>query len=168
MKTALSRRMIWATTVKSKGAAMAKMWMVRAGRGAIFYDDFKENRAVSIGWKEIGPLDRFSSREDIAAAVASYLPDSNVQSLAMAAGQLMRFRSDIQVDDRVVTYDPSRRVYLVGTVTGPYRFDPIIPEQPNTRSVAWSGEVSRDLLSATTRNSLGAISTLFLVPTEAA
>jgi restriction system protein len=33
--------------------------------------------------------------------------------------------------------------------------------------VSWRGEVSRDSLSATTRNSLGAISTVFLVPPEA-
>jgi restriction system protein len=80
----------------------------------------------------------------------------------MAAGQLHRFRNETAIRDFVVTYDPGRRVYLVGTIAGDYRWDQVIdPEDPNVRSVKWKGEVSRDLLSVRSRNSLGAISTLF-------
>ena len=82
----------------------------------------------------------------------------------MAAGQIHRFRSEIKVGDTVVTYDPGRRVYLVGKIAGEYELDPSIDEEdPNIRRVSWEGEVSRDLLSVTSRNSLGAISTLFLL-----
>jgi restriction system protein len=147
---------------------MARMWMVRAGRGGVFWDDFKENNVVAIGWHEIGPLDGFATRDDITKAISGIWPESTTQAQAMTAGQIMRFRSDIAVGDRVVTYDPSRRVYMLGTVTGPYRFDPVVAEHPNIRPVSWSGEVGRDLLSLPTRNSLGAISTLFLVPPDAA
>lgn len=80
----------------------------------------------------------------------------------MSAGQLHRFRSEMKIGDYVVTYDPSRRVYLVGEIAGDYRWDPRIdPDDPNVRSVTWQGEVSRDRLSVRSRNSLGAISTLF-------
>jgi restriction system protein len=74
----------------------------------------------------------------------------------------------MKVGDRVLTYDPSSRVYLVGTITSEYFHDPaLIEEDPNARRVDWNGEVSRDLLSVRTKNSLGAISTLFLLPEEA-
>jgi len=89
--------------------------------------------------------------------------------LAMSAGQAYRFVREIKVGDRVATYDPSRREYLVGTITGEYVFRPG-PEDgyPQVRTVNWSATVSRDALSIATRNSLGAIATLFQVPAEAA
>ena len=87
----------------------------------------------------------------------------------MAAGQLHRFRNEMQVGDMVVTYDPGRRVYLLGEITSDYRWDDSLdPDDPNVRSISWKGEVSRDLLSVQSRNSLGAISTLFLLPREVA
>ena len=42
------------------------------------------------------------------------------------------------------------------------------PEDTQVRSVTWEGEVSRDLLSVESRNSLGAISTLFRLPNDVA
>ena len=85
----------------------------------------------------------------------------------MSAGQLHRFRTEMKPGDAVLTYDPRRRVYLVGEIAGDYRWDPSIdPTDPNSRPVRWRGEVSRDLLSVTSKNSLGAISTLFVVPDE--
>jgi restriction system protein len=69
----------------------------------------------------------------------------------------------------IVTYNPSRRVYLVGEVTGPYRYDTSVdPEDAQFRPVRWHGEVSRDLLSVESRNSLGSISTLFRISNEVA
>ena len=87
----------------------------------------------------------------------------------MSVGQLHRFRNEMEIGDRIVTYDPSCRVYLLGTISGDYRYDPSVdPDDPNARSVTWDGEVSRDLLTVATKNSLGSISTLFLVPESAA
>jgi restriction system protein len=143
---------------------MAKAWMVRAERGGRLYDVFKERGVVAIGWYEIGDLTNLRSREAILAKVREQWPELSLQSAAMAAGQIHRFRSEMKVGDTVVTYDPGRRVYLVGKIAGEYELDPTVDkEDPNIRRVTWEGEVSRDLLSVTSRNSLGAISTLFLL-----
>ena len=147
---------------------MTKTWMVRAGERAIFIDDFRDEGLVSIGWGTLGSLETFASRADLARAVAATWPDWSKQSQSMAVGQIWRFKDEIRKDDTVVTYDPGRRVYLVGTVTEPYFFDPSREEHPHIKKVRWDGEVSRDLLGADTKNSLGAISTIFLVPREAA
>lgn len=137
---------------------------MRAERGGRRYDAFKENAIIAIGWAEIGSLADLKTRDSIAARVAATWPDWKPQAVAMATGQLYRFRSEMKAGDRVVTYDPGRRVYLVGEVTGDYRFDLSIDRgAPNVRPVKWQGEVSRDLLSVRSRNSLGAISTLFQV-----
>jgi restriction system protein len=148
---------------------MKRSWMVRAETGGRLYDVFREQSAVAIGWHEIGSLESLRTREAIAERVRMQWPEWKPQAIAMAAGQLHRFRNEIKVGDTVVTYDPGRRVYLVGEISGEYiRDDKIDPEDPNLRPVRWRGEVSRDLLSLPSKNSLGAISTLFLLPPEVA
>lgn len=143
--------------------------MVRAQRGGRLVDLFREQSIVSIGWVELGSLKGLDSREAFAARVAEQWPDWHPQKISMTAGQLYRFCKEMLVGDRIVTYDPSRRVYLLGSVKSDYRFDDSIDSNNvNLRSVAWDGEVSRDLLSLSTKNSLGAISTLFLLPESAA
>ncbi len=80
----------------------------------------------------------------------------------------MKFRSVLALNDRVVTYDPPSREYLLGTITGEYAYRPdLIPDYPHTRKVTWGGRVSRDLLSANAKNTLGSIVTLFQPSDEA-
>lgn len=141
--------------------------MVRAERDGRLYDAFKEQSAIAIGWPAVGSLSELRTRQAVADQVRRVWPDWKTQTIAMAAGQLHRFRSEMRPGDIVLTYDPRRRVYLVGEIASDYRFDPSLDEQdPNVRSVRWRGEVSRDLLSVSSKNSLGAISTLFLVPPD--
>ncbi|MGQ3354435.1 MAG: restriction endonuclease [Phreatobacter sp.] len=142
--------------------------MVRAGRDGAAYDAFKEQGVVAIGWHEIGSLAGLSTKEAIANLVRQRWPNLKSQAAAMAAGQIYRFRNEMSVGDAIVTYDPARRVYLVGQISGDYRRDEKFdPEHPNVRPVQWQGEVSRDLLSVASKNTLGAISTLFLLSPDA-
>lgn len=151
------------------GGCVPKTWMVRAWKGGRYFDLFKDNSVIAIGWSYIGPLDALRTREAIAERLADEWPEWHPQKVSMSAGQLFRFRHEMQRGDRVVTYDPGRRVYLLGTISGDYRYDPELDDDAmNARPVQWEGEVSRDLLSVATKNSLGAISTLFLLPREAA
>lgn len=138
--------------------------MVRAERNGRLYEVFRDRKVIAVGWHQIGDLTNLRSREAILAKVREQWPELSRQSAAMAAGQIHRFRTEMKVGDTVVTYDPGRRVYLVGRITGEYEYDPTIDEEdPNIRRVEWEGEVSRDLLSVPSRNSLGAISTIFLL-----
>lgn len=145
------------------------MWMVRAEVGGALFDEFVQNGVVAIGWSEIGSLEGLTDRASILKKVREEWPDWKPQRQAMSAGCLHRFRSELEEGDHVVTYDPKRRVYAVGTIAGPYRFDPSFdPDYAdhNLRPVQWAGEVDRDALSTQAKNSLGAISTLFRLPQE--
>lgn len=143
--------------------------MVRAERDGRLFEAFREKSAVAIGWNEVGNLSAVKTRKAISDLVTAAWPETKPQSAAMAAGQLHRFVNEIDVGDMIVTYNPSRRVYLIGEVAGPYRYDTSIdPEDAQVRPVRWDGEVGRDLLSVESRNSLGSISTLFRIPTEVA
>jgi restriction system protein len=145
------------------------MWMVRAGEGGYLFEDFKTRSIVSIGWNEVGDMSGLKSREQFTKAVEKAYPDARKMQVAVSAGQAFRFVREMKPGDRILTYDTAGRSYLVGEVTGDYRYLPS-PEHPfpQVRSVNWEGSVARDALTVSTRNSLGAIATLFQLPPDAA
>jgi len=150
---------------------MPNMWMVRAGEGARAIEDFRSKSMVVVGWADGGDdWTKFRDRDSIKAAIAAANPDNSEQQNLGAASQIERFLRGFAVGDRVISYDPDSRRYLVGTITGNPRHVPGLIEGLSTcRDVKWgSVEVSRDDLSASTRNSLGATTTLFRVPDSAA
>ena len=149
--------------------ASHSMWMVRAGQGAAYVEDFIERKVVAIGWQEIGDVPTGASREQISQKLAEALPNESAGKRAISAGQIYRFINEFKNGDRVVTYDPSRRIYHVGKIASNARYAPgLIEEHPRVRDVHWQGEVQRDSISTSTKNTLGAISTLFLLSDEAA
>jgi restriction system protein len=150
---------------------MANMWMVRAGEGAYAIEDFRSKGCVAIGWIE-GSADwtKMADRDAIQVKLTEQNPENTERQNLVAASQIERFLREFEVGDRIVSYDPSSRTYLIGKITGEPENSPGLIEGLSTiRKVAWDkSEVSRDELSADTRNSLGAISTLFRVPDSAA
>jgi restriction system protein len=145
------------------------MWMVRAGEAGWRFEDFERSGIVSIGWPEMSDLSSLTTREAFLRRVEASYPAVKQTSYPGYAGQLYRFVREIKIGDRVLTYSPAERSYLVGTVGGAYEYRPeASEEQPNQRKVQWLGRVPRDSLSVATRNSLGSISTLFLLSADAA
>lgn len=146
------------------------MWMVRAGQGAAYVEDFIDKNVVAIGWSEAGDIKAGETREAISRKLATVWPAMNAGKLAITAGQIFRFLNEMANGDRVVTYDPGRRIYHMGQVDSGPRYAPdVFEELPRVRDVKWLGEVSRDaIMGSSTKNTLGAISTLFLLSDEAA
>src|SRR5690348_7607255 len=148
---------------------MTHMWMVRAERGGILFDQFESESIVAIGWVEMGNMGHLKSRDDFVAAVTAAYPNNTRAQTATSAGQAYRFVREVQVGDAVITYSPEQRVYLIGKIRSEYKYEPRrIENDPNVRDVEWAGRVPRDLLTLSAKNSLGAISTLFLVPSDVA
>jgi restriction system protein len=139
-----------------------KFWMVRAARNGLLAADFKDKSLVAVGWARVGDLTSIQNLEQMRAAVASAFPDMKQGAVINSAGVLHKFRNVIKVGDAVVSYDPERRTYLFGKVSSDYRYDPtVFDEHPNIRSVEWQSEISRDHLSAGSKNTLGSTLTLF-------
>jgi restriction system protein len=123
---------------------------------------------AAVGWSQIGDLAEVRTREAISRLVELHWPDANKFWRLVSAGQIYRFRQELVPETNVVTYDSNRRIYHYGTVTGDYLFHADYPpELRHTRGVQWEREIPRDELSAETKNSLGAISTVFCVSQEA-
>lgn len=148
-------------------AATPVYWMVRAGEGGFRFDDFQSQSLVTIDWREMGNLSALHHRADFQKAAAAAYPNVSTGTLSSYAGQTFRFVREIKVSDSVVTYNPSERIYLLGTVTGEYEYAPSVQGgHANRRRVQWRGKVDRDDLSVSARGSLGSISTLFQIPLE--
>jgi restriction system protein len=142
---------------------MKNMWMVRAGENAFLIEDFKEKSYVAIGWNKLSDLSKVPDRGKIKELLEKNYDYDKKSQLYAAAGQICRFVYDFKKGDNVLSYDPTNRVYLVGEIESDYEYNQELGEYHNVRRVKWLGEVSRDKLSTSTRNTLGAISTIFQI-----
>ncbi|MDQ3144549.1 MAG: restriction endonuclease [Pseudomonadota bacterium] len=144
------------------------MWKVTAGRSNIYVAEFLESGLVAIGWSEAGDYRAASTRADLIAHFAGVWPEQTSRQIQVGAGQVWRFLHEIQVGDKILTYDPATRLYHVGVVGGGARYEPERMERlPVARAVEWQASVSRDALSDGTKNTLGAIMTIFKLSTSA-
>ena len=149
---------------------MAIRWMVRAGRDGHLIDEFARG-FIAIGWHELGNLSSISSKDELREHYEHTYPDKSPYTTGGDVGVIYRFRCELEVGDKVVTYNPQAREYMIGTIESDYYYstdeiNPEISEYVHFRRVDWIGQVGRDLLSASTRNQLGAAMTLFSVNEE--
>jgi restriction system protein len=139
-----------------------QLWVVRAGRDAVYVEDFLAGQMVAIGWNATGDLTNIQSRTQVSAELANCYPEYTKFQLSMNTGQVHRFLCELVKGETVLTYEPGRRIYHVGTIVGDYVFRPENDiELRHTRAVDWSASVERDSLTAGTKNSLGSIATIF-------
>ena len=144
---------------------MTKAWMVRAEGGQVF-EDFARGY-VALGWSAIGDLSTINNRESMRTLYMRAFSDHKPGKASGAIAMLLKFRNVIQIDDKVVTYNPQSREYLVGTVSSDYVYDPtVIDDYPHLRKVTWEGRVTRDRLPVSSRNSLGSTLTVFSLNDE--
>lgn len=144
------------------------MWKITAGRANAHVSQFLQDSVVAIGWSEAGDYRKVQSREGLIDLFAATWPEQTTRQLQVGAGQVWRFLHEVQEGDEVVTYDPGTRLYHLGIIEGPPSYEPQRMERlPVTRPVRWTSAVSRDDLSEPTRNTLGAIMTIFLLSRSA-
>jgi restriction system protein len=136
--------------------------MVRAGEGGYLVDDFEKTSHVAIGFEGAGAFTDIRSQKEMREHLGNMGTYSSLTALANAVSIAFKFRQVMKPGDRVVTYDPKRREYLLGRIEGEYRYDPsVLPDYHHVREVRWTGRVSRDALSTTSKNTLGSTLSVF-------
>ena len=140
---------------------MNKYWMIRAGEGAYLVDDFVEKGVASIGWNEVGDLYHLTNRDMIKEQLRKKYPDYKPGKINQTASQLYKFAHEVKQGDKVVTYDPSQRIYHIGNVEHEYVHMDSLEGHHNVLDVKWERTVSRDNLSTRAKNHLGSIMALF-------
>ncbi len=143
------------------------MWMVRAGEGAYLIEDFRKKNIVAIGWNRMKDASSIRSRSEVKRLIQEKYPENKRHQNIVSAGQFSRFLLEFKKGDYVLSYDPDNREYLVGEILSDYEFNSQLSEYHHIRKVKWLGKVQRDKLSTSTRNTLGAISTIFELKDDA-
>lgn len=100
-------------------------WLVRADSGR-YYDDFRINNYVGIGWNEISLQDIRGTNNDsskLKLILKDKLPEAkekgySEQKCGITAGQLMRFCNNIKLNDIVIVPSAGSSEFLVGKVIG--------------------------------------------------
>lgn len=142
--------------------ATEQVWVVRAGRGAVYAEEFRAAGVVSIGFgftHSVGGL----SWDDLSARMRKEMPDDPAVTAGLAVGALYRLANEFRVGDFVVTPEPGGTL-LIGEVTGPYEFreTAIGEDHHHVRPVRWFARMPRSTLSEPARRSIGSIQALFL------
>lgn len=139
--------------------------MIRAGSAGTKISEFLKGY-VGIGFHEdIGDLTNYPSREDLLKKYAEINPNKPWQKYINAVTALYKFYKDLIVGDTVITYDNEKREYLIGSIKGEYEYLKSDTFR-HLRKVEWTERASRDDLSISARNTLGASLTLFKVSEE--
>lgn len=138
-------------------------WMIRAGRGGVYATDWLEAGCIGIGWDFGGADISTMSRTQIKDAYESAHPGESRSKVAAAAGQVSRFAHDMRQGSAVIMYDPQTRLYHLGEISGSCEPVSGVDGMTYRRAVTWGEEAPRDALASSSRNSLGAISTIFSV-----
>jgi restriction system protein len=143
---------------------MDAIWFVRAGRESVYAEDFIQKNVVAIGWGELGEIDPAISRPQLTQAYKQTYSDISERQSQVAAGQIVRFMKEMKIGDSVMTHDRDKQMYYLGTIMSDCAWRPdLMPDLPRIRQVEWQKQIPRVSLSSDTKNTLGAIQTLFLV-----
>lgn len=142
----------------SMQSALPQVWVVRAGKGGRYANEFEELGLVGIGFKPVGSVQGMD-RE----ALFEYVRELIGSKGGNVAGQIHRFANGMAVGDLVAVPDGGTRELLYGKVTDPYEYRSEAPvaHYHHIRRVEWLGRRNRDDLPDRILFSLGSLLTVF-------
>ena len=112
-----------------------RVWILAAGEGGRLWSDFKKEGIAAIGWDSLGDLTTYSSRDDVAAAIARESGQPNPKNDSLA---IWEFAHVMEPGDVILARKGSDQLLAHGVVTGSYVYDEDRPEYQHTRSVDWT------------------------------
>ena len=145
---------------------MEKLWIVRSNGGELL-PLFFDNNIVALGWCQNTDFAN-KDKSFIKSEFQREYPDSE-KSIPTWVGFFENFINVMQVNDYVLTYDSSLRLYYLGKIKSGYSYNPPIGKDfPHIRNVEWYKDkpISRDYISTGTKNSLGSPQTVFRLSDE--
>ena len=117
-------------------AAMDKTryWKIAPGQGAKFWDDWRENSYISVGWAGFGEVSQHSREQFMTHAkeVENSMPGHK----SGGADMVWRFAKEMKPGDRIIANKGQRQVVGIGTIDGEYEFHEG-EKYPHRRRVRW-------------------------------
>lgn len=129
--------------------------------------DPRVDKAVRIGWDEMGDLSTIApTRDAFKASLAAKMPEISEEKIPSSAGTLYRFAHSMQIGDVVVCPHRATNTLDIGRVSGAYEFHQESEVHKHWRPVTWVRTgVARSELSEAAQNEISSATTLFAVKT---
>lgn len=147
-----------------------RYWIIRAGEGGKFFDEFIKYDVIAIGWHRIKNPKRISNKNEIENLYKKAYPKDSGISKSINVGQFWTFYKEIEKGDTVLTPNPLTRTIYIGEVKTDYQYNkkPLgNMDYKHRRKVVWLKEVSRDSFSQDMKNSIGSLMTVFNIDKHA-
>lgn len=156
---------VTATQERFNGAAGSSTarttWRLRAWDDAFLEHEFLGQGIIAISDDEIGSLEEWPTTDsEVTERLRTAFPERSPQAIGTFLRYWRDFRVDMQPGDAVVVPMSGRRA-AIGTVTGPYSYEPGEPKKlRHRRTVDWRGVIERDALDDDLRKVVNAPGTI--------
>ena len=146
---------------------MQAVWGIHNDQSSL---DLVSGGFISIGWEELGDLSNTpADREALKQRLTQAYPNEKPGAIPIWAGVLVRFMSEMQVGDYVISPSKADRTLNFGLVDSDFYVEAGADMHPNRRRVRWLRTgVPRDHFSKSALHEIGSAVTLFRVKQHAA
>ena len=119
-------------------------WKISPGKGAEYWDEFKDNNWISIGWynnndwreTKSGDLTVNSDRAKIIDVLRDYYEDERTDRQIKASTAIIKLFLEIKPGDKVIVYDKKFHINSMCEVIGEYKFEKDF-RFSHTKKVKW-------------------------------
>ena len=116
-------------------------WMYSPGEGASYWDEVCKAKVMALGWHEIGDLNAFATKDEIAQKLREELGGES--SYKNSAHALWQFAHEINVGDVIIVKKGRSDIIGRGIVESDYEYDESFSEDhPNVRRVKWTDKIN--------------------------
>ncbi len=139
-------------------------WIVRAGEGGKYIDEFLSHNVVAIGWTKVKNVKTVKSKAEFEKLYKRAYSNESKQSKSVNIAQFWCFFNEMQKGDIVLTPNPLTRTIHIGVIKSEYQFSVKKlgdMHYMHRRRVDWQKEVSRDVFHIDMKHSMGATLTIF-------
>lgn len=110
-------------------------WLMSAGEGNFMWQDFYENKLIGIGWENLGDLNQYNSKREVAEALKEvYQLDKNPNNDALANYQ---FAHEMKTGDYVLIKKGTKHVIAYGKIVSDYHYEESRSSYKSIRHVEW-------------------------------
>lgn len=111
-----------------------QVWLISPGFNAVFWEEWKHDGIISIGWDEVGNLQGFATLEAVRGRLTEAYED---QASAVNARACFEFAHIMKPGDLVFAKEGRSNILGLGRVIGAYHFDDTRLEHHHVRRVEW-------------------------------
>ena len=117
----------------AKRFGAARVWLFAPGPGAYYWDEFRRDGIIAIGWDDVGDLREYRKRK----IIHEQLRDLGWKNPVMNSLACYQFAHEMRIGDHVVVKQGRKSLLGHGVVQSEYRFDESRSEYRHTRRVRW-------------------------------